>query len=155
MFSLLFISTLLAGIVFPSVFPDEARVETLHRSMQAFATERKLTTIQITDTVSLRTAVIAWCDNEATATTTYGHISTWDTSGVTDMSYLFGASCFSSHCTVYYCSSYSTFNSDISGWDGKCRCCLLTAHDESKLFYCRLTYVCRLLCVGCIIESSP
>ena len=49
----------------------------------------------------------------------------------------------------------SAFNQPLSAWDGKCRCCLLTAHDESKLFYCRLTYVCRLLCVGCIIESSP
>ena len=129
---------------------DKARIESLpsvsHKAVAIFpsvATKRKLTTTFTTS--SLRTAVSAWCDDEASATTTYGHISTWDTSGVTDMSYLFYS----------YCSSYSTFNSDISNWDGKCRWCLFIAHDESKLFYCRLTYVCRLLCVGCIIESSP
>ena len=102
MFSLLFISTLLAGIVFPSVFPDEARVETLHRSMQAFATERKLITV-ITD-ATIGFAVSAWCNNDGTE---YGLISEWDTSRVTDMSSLF------------YSSACSTFNSDISGWDGK------------------------------------
>ena len=57
---------------------------------------------------------------------------------------------------MYICSRpASAFNQPLSTWDGKCRCCLLIAYDESKLFYCRLTYVCRLLCVGCIIESSP
>ena len=44
----------------------------------------------ITDTQSLRTAVSAWCDDSSNATSTYGHISTWDTSGVNDTSYLFG-----------------------------------------------------------------
>ena len=139
---------------------NKARIESLrrisHKAVAIFpsvATKRKLTTAN-TDTASLRTAVSAWCDNEASATTTYGHISTWDTSGVTDMSYLFGAY-YSGGWVGMYCSSTSTFNSDISGWDGKCRWCLLTAHDESKLFYYRLTNVCRLLCVGCIIESSP
>ena len=138
---------------------DTAGIESLpsvsHKAVAIFpsvATKRKLTTTFTT--TSLRTAVSAWCDNEASATTTYGHISTWDTSGVTDMSYLFGAT-YSGGWVGVYCSSYSTFNSDISTWDGKCRWCLFIAHDESKLFYCRLTYVCRLLCVGCIIESSP
>ena len=44
----------------------------------------------ITDTQSLRTAVSAWCDNSSNATSIYGNISTWDTSGVNDTSYLFG-----------------------------------------------------------------
>ena len=59
---------------------------------------------------------------------------------------------------VYMTSMFyhsTPFNQPLSTWDGKCWCCLLIAHDESKLFHCRLTYVCRLLCVGCIIESSP
>ena len=93
---------------------DKARIESLpsvsHKAVAIFpsvATKRKLTTTFTT--TSLRTAVSAWCDNEASATTTYGHISTWDTSGVTSMSQLF----------YTYCSSTSTFNSDISGWDGK------------------------------------
>ena len=129
---------------------DKAGIESLPSVSQkavaifpSVATKRKLTTTFTT--TSLRTAVSAWCDDETSATTTYGHISTWDTSEVTSMSSLFFG----------YCSSASTFNSDISTWDGKCRCCLFIAHDESKLFHCRLTYVCRLLCVGCIIESSP
>ena len=37
----------------------------------------------------IQTAVTAWLSDESTATTTYGHISNWDTSAVTDMSYLF------------------------------------------------------------------
>ena len=140
---------------------DKARIESLRSVSQkavaifpSVATKRKLTTA-ITDTASLRNAVSAWCSNEASATTTYGHISTWDTSGVTSMYQLFGVTYGSGGWVGAHCSSYSTFNSDISTWDGKWRCCLLIAHDESKFFYCRLTYVCRLLCVGCIIESSP
>ena len=39
----------------------------------------------------IRTAVNYWLSDSATAEAAYGHISTWDTSGVTDMSYLFCA----------------------------------------------------------------
>ena len=95
---------------------DKAGIESLRSVSQkavaifpSVATKRKLTTTFTT--TSLQTAVSAWCDDEASATTTYGHISTWDTSEVTSMSYLFYS----------YCSSTSTFNSDISGWNGKCR----------------------------------
>ena len=72
-----------------------------------------------------------------TTTTT----NTTAVSGVTDMRFMFYEA--------------SAFNQPLSTWDGKCRCCFFIAHDESKLFHCRLTYVCRLLCAGCIIESSP
>jgi len=138
---------------------DKARIDSLpsvsHKAVAIFpsvATKRKLTNAIINNT-SIRTAVSAWCDDEASATTTYGHISTWDTSVVTDMSYLFGAT-YDDNYNNYvgngaYCSSISTFNSDISTWNGKCRCCLFIAHDESKLFYCRLTYMCR--CVVCFV----
>ena len=74
--------------------------------------------ICITDTASIRTAVSAWCDNEASATTTYGHISMWDTSGVDDMSHLFAPT---DSWPYGNCSSASTFNSNISNWNGKCR----------------------------------
>merc|ERR1719305_1123377 len=44
---------------------------------------------------SIRTAVAAWISDATAAEATYGHISTWATGGVTDMSYLFdGASSF-------------------------------------------------------------
>ena len=41
-------------------------------------------------------------------------------SSVTNMGYMFSA---------------DAFNQPLSTWDGKCRCCLLTAHDESKSFH--------------------
>ena len=38
---------------------------------------------------NIRTAVAAWRSDATAAEATYGHISTWDTSGVTDMAELF------------------------------------------------------------------
>ena len=60
----------------------------------------------------------AWCSDPVTAEATYGHISDWDTSGVEDMSYL-----FSQYDSSWnddggaYCSTYDTFNDDISQWN--------------------------------------
>mgnify|MGYP001205702413 CR=1 FL=1 len=51
----------------------------------------------------LKTAVDEWIEDSESANSTYGHISTWDTSLVTDMTELF-----------YY---NQTFNDDISNWD--------------------------------------
>jgi len=67
---------------------------------------RALTTA-ITDTASLQTAVTDFCNDPVAATVIYGHISTWDTSGVVDMSYLF----------FTYCSTLPTFDEDITAWD--------------------------------------
>ena len=59
-----------------------------------------------------------WCAAEANATALYGHISTWDTSGVANMSLLFsqydrnGGDADGG----LYCSTASTFNEDLSGW---------------------------------------
>ena len=55
------------------------------------------------DKTALQTAVDAWVANEADATATYGHIATWDTSAVTDMSNMF--------------ANKAWFNDDISSWD--------------------------------------
>ena len=41
---------------------------------------------------NIRTAVDAWLSNPTAAEATYGHISTWQTGGVTDMKCLFSAS---------------------------------------------------------------
>ena len=49
------------------------------------------------------TAVALWFSDEGTATATYGHISTWDVSAVTDMKEAFYGE--------------SSFNDDISSWD--------------------------------------
>ena len=76
----------------------------------------------ITDTASLQTAVGAWCSNSAAASAMYGDISTWDTSGVTDMSNLFKFQ-YDYYYYYYYaqsmgsCSTASTFNEDIGAWD--------------------------------------
>ena len=51
---------------------------------------------------NIGTAVDAWCDDEASATSTYGNITTWDTSDVTNMYQLF-----------YY---ETGCNPDISSW---------------------------------------
>ncbi len=52
---------------------------------------------------NIKTAVAAWLSDATAAEATYGHISTWDTSGVTDTSELF--------------LSASSFNEDIGAWD--------------------------------------
>ncbi|MDC3166625.1 BspA family leucine-rich repeat surface protein, partial [Candidatus Marinimicrobia bacterium] len=54
-------------------------------------------------TEELQTAVDLWVSDEATALATYGDISVWDVSLITDMSTLF--------------QNKNFFNSDISGWD--------------------------------------
>ncbi len=68
-------------------------------------------------TSNINYAVYRWITYRSSAESTYGHISTWDTSRVTDMSYLFcGRS--SGYCSSgYYTSSARYFNDDISAWD--------------------------------------
>ena len=52
------------------------------------AQRRVLSGYVMTDS-NIYTARDAWFSNSANAEATYGHISTWETSGVTDMMYLF------------------------------------------------------------------
>ena len=56
----------------------------------------------ITD-ANIQTAVNDWVSDPSAATTTYGNISDWDVSQVTDMSELF--------------RDKTDFNGDISNWD--------------------------------------
>jgi surface protein len=68
---------------------------------------------------TIQAAVAAWCSDSANATTTYGHIKYWDTSGVTSLNSLFYS----------YCSTKSSFNEDISGWN------VSRVTDMSYMFY--------------------
>ena len=74
-----------------------------HRRSQAFRMEN----------ATLRVAVTEWRMNPAVARVRYGHISTWNTTDVTDMSGLF--------CTVFSFyddnSTYNTFNEALGDWD--------------------------------------
>ena len=68
----------------------------------------------------LQTAVGLYCSDQAAAEATYGDIGTWNTGQVTSMAYLFSR--FDSEFNDVggaYCSTYDTFDADISGWDGK------------------------------------
>ena len=64
------------------------------------------------DDTTIRTAVAAWLSDSAAAEAAYGHISTWETGGVTDMSYLFCGTT-SSACNT----AAASFNEDIGAWD--------------------------------------
>ena len=65
--------------------------------------------------VELQTAVDLWTINQDKAIVAYGKINTWDTSEITDMSYLF--------------HQKHKFNEDISGWD------VSSVTDMSYMFY--------------------
>ena len=67
------------------------------------------------DRAALLAARDAWCANSTAAAITYGHISTWDVSVVTDLSWMFCAhpAYVSSGCNT----ACANFNDDISGWD--------------------------------------
>ena len=69
-------------------------------------------------TSNINYAVYRWFEYRSSAESEYGHISTWDTSQVTDMSYLFcGRSSYYCGSKSYYTSSARYFNDDISAWD--------------------------------------
>ena len=65
-----------------------------NRATTVAAPERRR--VQVTGYVmtdsNIKTAVAAWLSDSASAEATYGHISTWATGGVTDMSELFWGS---------------------------------------------------------------
>ena len=64
----------------------------------------------------LRRAVRAWLDDAAAAEATYGHISAWDTSLVTDLHCLFAAA-KESGCW-YYNAEAASFDEHLEEWGG-------------------------------------
>ena len=63
---------------------------------------------------NIHEAVSAWLEDEVSARQTYGDISMWDTSEVTDMSNLF---CAHDNCGNNKKSAAASFNGNLSGWD--------------------------------------
>ena len=63
----------------------------------------------------LRLAVRAWFDDAAAAEATYGHISAWDTSLVTDLHCLFAAAKESA--CWYYNAEAASFDEHLEEWD--------------------------------------
>ena len=74
-----------------------------NRSTTVAAPERRRKLGYVMTNSNIRTVVAAWLSDSASAEATYGHISTWKTGEVTDMSWLF--------------EDASSFNDDISPWD--------------------------------------
>ena len=66
------------------------------------------------DRAELLTARDAWLSDASAATATYGHISSWNTSRITDMSYLF---CCSTRSSADCNWQARDFNDDIRAWD--------------------------------------
>ena len=86
---------------------------------------------------NIKDAVKAWCDDPHSAAGVYGNISAWDTSEVTDMSWLFAAPYdddfyiddYDPRDKGGYCSTYATFNEDLSKWN------VSRVTDMSRMFY--------------------
>ena len=78
---------------------------------------RRALTGYVMDDSTIRTAVTAWFDDRSGAEATYGHISAWETGGVTDMSWLFCASSYDYSGYGSCNTAASSFNDDISAWD--------------------------------------
>ena len=63
---------------------------------------------------NIHDAVSAWLEDETSARQTYGDISVWDTSEVTDMASLF---CSHENCDDKKKSAAVSFNGNLSAWD--------------------------------------
>ena len=100
--------------------------------------EQEMTGYAMTDT-NIKTAVDDWIENSIVAQEEYGHISTWDTSAVTNCDELFeGITDFNENISLWNVSSVTSmyrmfenvkFNNDISNWD------VSRVTDMSQMFY--------------------
>ena len=79
--------------------------------------QRRVLSGYVMDDSTIRTAVAAWLSDATAAESTYGHISTWETGGVTDMTWLFCAYSFDYSGSGYCNTAAASFNEDIGAWD--------------------------------------
>ena len=81
-------------------------------------TEQKTWGTEALNDSNFRTAIDLWISNESEANATYGHISNWNTSAVTDMSYLFRSIIIDNFGNEQIDNTKGKlFNEDISQWD--------------------------------------
>ena len=102
--------------------------------------EQEVTGYAMSDT-NIKTAVVAWIENSTLAQAQYGHISTWDTSAVTNFDELFignPTTDFNENISLWNVSSATSmvsmfenckFNNDISNWD------VSSVTDMTQMFY--------------------
>ena len=70
---------------------------------------------EFTSKAELKAACEMWMTDQSTAQATYGHISTFGTGQITDMSYLF---CGESSLPQHGCNTvFQNFDEDVSGWN--------------------------------------
>ena len=93
-------------------FPLGEGSDNLRAARSVFVIARRRLTTAITN-ANIGTAVSAWCSDPTTAAATYGDISGWDTSSVTDGFYYL----IYSNCGTSGTITRSTFDEDISSWD--------------------------------------
>ena len=93
-----------------------ARKENVDEALQYLSDceRRRLNAITPLMDSNIHQAVRAWLDNETSARQTYGDISVWDTSEVTDMSKLF---CSHESCGDKKKSAAVSFNGNLSAWN--------------------------------------
>ena len=84
----------------------------------------RLSAASLRSKTDLLDALTAWLANSTAATMVYGHISTWDTSLITDMSYLF---CGKADATYTYCGPTNPDFGDAS-----------IVHQYFAVFDCRI-----------------
>ena len=74
--------------------------------------------VEVLTDANIYAARDAWLANPASARQTYGDVSNWDVSRITDMSFLFCATIvLPSHAASSCNAAGSSFNDDLSHWD--------------------------------------